>query len=33
MSIEVGTDSIQHFAGESVIFPLLSVELQDTLIH
>lgn len=33
MSIEVGTYSIQHFAGKSVVFPLLSVELQDTLIH
>lgn len=25
--VEVGTDTIQHFAGESVVFPLLCVEL------
>lgn len=33
VSIEVGTNSIQNFAGKPVVFPLLSVELQHTLIH
>lgn len=33
VSIEVGTDSIQHFAWKSIILPLLSVEFQDTFIH
>ena len=33
MSIEVGINPIQEFAWKSVVFPLLSVELQYTLIH
>lgn len=33
MSIEVGTYPIQYFAWKPIIFPLLSVEFQHTLIH
>lgn len=33
VSVEVGADPVQHFAGEPVVLPLLGVELQDTLIH
>ena len=33
MSVEVGTDPIQHFAWKPVVFPLLSVELKYTLIR
>lgn len=33
MSIEVGTYPIQDFAWKPVIFPLLGVEFQHTLIH
>lgn len=33
VSIEVGTYPIQYFAWKPIIFPLLSVEFQHTLIH
>jgi len=33
MSVEVRTDSIEHFARELIFFPLFCVELKDTLIH
>lgn len=33
MSIEVGTYPIQYFAWKPIVFPLLSVEFQHTLIH
>lgn len=33
MSIEVGTYPIQYFAWKPIIFPLLSIEFQHTLIH
>lgn len=33
VAVEVGTDTVEHFAGEPVIFPLLRVELQNALVH
>lgn len=33
VSVEVGADAVQHFAGEAVVLPLLRVELEHTLVH
>ena len=33
MAVEVGTDAVQHLAGEAVVLPLLCVELEHALVH
>lgn len=33
VAVEVGTDPVEDFAGETVILPLLRVKLQHTLVH
>ena len=33
VAVEVGTDAVQHLAGEAVVLPLLRVELEHALVH
>lgn len=33
VAVEVGTNPVEDFAGETIILPLLRVKLQHTLVH
>jgi hypothetical protein len=33
MAIEIGTDAVEYFAGELVLFPLFRIEIEDLFVH